>query len=993
MLTAGSDVKTGTEKGDVFKADSFFNADGKYYPTLNSNDELDGGAGKDTLNITDETAAYTMATATIKNIETITIKGAGSVTADVSGTNVTGLESIAVTKAFQAVDTTAVKITAAATTDVNVSGVTLATNANPTKLIDITGGKTVTVNQALTDEFSRIDIDKAVDVKVTATDLVNTNTAASAGAVNAVNVTGATGTVDVTTSGAKIVGGTGAITLNDVNVSGGTTVAVTQKATLDMGDIATKGTATDVVTQGAVTIVATAATTDVTVKQDAAQTGKVAAFTTGAVTETASVKFGALTSGETVILGGLTLKANAAMTATEVAAAFANLAANAALPTGATGDTQSAGAYAKATYTGSISGWTSGAATGDTVVFTSTANGPVANLVDGGTAVTDVAITTTDGKSNDATKAGGELAIAAGVVDITADTALTTVTVDSYGVGSKIQGLTNTALATINLKNGGAFTVSDTADTVTLTLEKVTGATTFTATAEPKTLNVKSIGDNTGVVANANTTAFNVSGTGTLTQTGSLAAVKNITVTETAGLNLTSATLTALESIDATATNGAVTASISGTQTTYAGSKGVDTVTVSNASTKIAKAIDLGAGDDKLILAGGTVLVPTAELKGGADTDTLSIDATSAALLDDDTAFAAKLNSFERLELTTVSTQDINVKNLGFANYVTVNGTTGAATLSNLANNATVVINKAVGANSVTAVIEGSTEGEADVLNVEITHDDTTAFGTLNADKIETVNLTVTDSNVTSTVPQDAVHTMTLAADKATTLTVDGNAGLTLAFATANVTDLLATIDATDMTAALSVDLTAHNGVAMTVNAGSGADVLKASVGVDAKADILNGGNGNDTLYAGSNGAKLTGGAGNDLFILTASSAATGTKNALTATEITDFKAGDLLQLEYYNAATAVNVTGFAKLTAVMNPTESTLNDYVKAAITQANVGEAVWFTKGNDSYVVIDSGTDSATAFVDTQDMIIQLTGVSLTNASFNAQFATVSL
>jgi len=64
------------------------------------------------------------------------------------------------------------------------------------------------------------------------------------------------------------------------------------------------------------------------------------------------------------------------------------------------------------------------------------------------------------------------------------------------------------------------------------------------------------------------------------------------------------------------------------------------------------------------------------------------------------------------------------------------------------------------------------------------------------------------------------------------------------------------------------------------------------------QADVLNGGAGNDTLYAGSNGAKLTGGDGNDLFIVTAASAVSGSKESNTYSEILDFKAGDLLQLQ-----------------------------------------------------------------------------------------------
>ena len=75
-----------------------------------------------------------MADATIKNIETITIKGVHDVTADVSGSNITGLETLNVSKG------TSATLTAAATTDVNVSGTT--------GTVEVDGGKNVTVTDA-----------------------------------------------------------------------------------------------------------------------------------------------------------------------------------------------------------------------------------------------------------------------------------------------------------------------------------------------------------------------------------------------------------------------------------------------------------------------------------------------------------------------------------------------------------------------------------------------------------------------------------------------------------------------------------------------------------------------------------------------------------------------------------------------------------------------------------------------------------------------------
>ena len=1013
-LTTGVDTVTGGTGNDTFNATYNGTTPLTDGSTLTVLDSINGGAGTDTLNVLSTVALAVPAGVSVSGVETANFKGAAAVTANT--TTWTDLTTANVTQAFQAADATAVTVTAAATTDVNVSGVTLATNTTATNLIDINGGKTVTVNQTVGDAFSKIDVDKAVNVNVTATGLVHTSAA-----INAVNVTGSTGTVDVTTSGAKIAGGAATATLlNNVTVNGGTVINVTQKATADMGDIAT--TAADItkdkVTQGGVSVTATAATTDVTVKQDAAQTGKVAAFTTGAVTETASVKFGAIKANTVVTLdpdaaglaANLVFTSSKDMTAAEVAAAFANLVNDAAKGTVVAGDTQSAGVYTNGTYTTNSSLWTSGAATGDTVVFTSTtANAVVANIgiaLTGAGAATSVApiVTTTEGKANDATKAGGELAIAAGVVTVAAGTALTTATINSYGATSAITGAA-AALATINLSNGAAFTVSDTASTVALNLEKVTGAVTFTA--EPTTLNVKSIGNNTGgVVAVANTTTLNVSGTGTLTSPGSLAAVKNITVTETAGLNLTSATLTALESVNTTGTSGTTTVAIIGTQATYTGGNGVDNVTVSNAATAITKAIDLGAGDDKLTLVGATVVVPTAELKGGVGTDTLSIDAASAVILSGATVFATKLNSFERLEITgATAAQAVNVADLGFANYVTVTGVAaaGTLTLNDLANNANVVLTATNTTGGLTTVIKDAATGTADIINVEVTNNSTIAAGTLTAANTETVKLKVTDSNVTSTTPQDAVHTMTLTADKATALTIDGNAGLTL---TLTGTNALATVTATDMTAALTLDLSAHNGVAMTVNGGSGADVLYATVGANAKADVLNGGAGNDTLYAGTNGAKLTGGAGNDLFVLSAATSSTtvygGTKEATTHSYISDFQTGDLLQLSYntsvFGSSTGVDasVTGFAKLAANQSA-NAVYSDYVNAAMAQANdgtAGDAIWFSFAGNTYIIVDSGVDSAGTFTNGEDLAIELTGIAnLDNASFNATYGTVAI
>ncbi|MDY0122926.1 hypothetical protein [Sulfurimonas sp.] len=1029
MLTTGIDnapTFTGGAGNDTYTA--VLDDDGtNNNSTWTALDTLDGGAGNDTLTINSISTAgndvVDLSIGSISNIETINIKAVEDIGATANAASavdfsaISGLNTVNVTKAKD------INVKLSSTQDINVSGVTQKTT--------IDGGEDVVVTQKLADATtSGIQINNAKNVTITATDSDTTATATLGINVGAAAATAATGTVDITSTG-KAYAAAASLDLEDIVVYGGTSVNITQIATSDDSAAATDSSAgtTD---QGSITVNTTDNTTDITITQDAAVTAVNAANTTGAVTETVSVKFGALkandkltietTSNNIIDATEFTVTALEDMTAEEVAQAFANLINDAAHGTTVpAGDTQGSVALTKAEYTGVISNWTTGSASGDTVVFTSNTANNTATDIDfylTNTSTNSVAPipTTTQGKANDATLAGGVMGITAGVVTIAAGTtaaALTTVTIDSYGAGSAITG-TASALETINLSNGGAFTVSDTADTVTLNVENVTGAVTFTA--QPVTLNVNSIGDNSGVVAAATTTTLNVSGTGTLTSSGSLAAVETITVTETAGLNLTSATLTALESVTTTGTTGTVTVTIVGTQATYTGGAGVDNVTVSNAGTAITKAIDLGAGDDKLTLGGGSVVVPTSELKGGDGTDTLSIDAASilTSALSGATTFAAKLNSFERLEITgATGTQAIDVANLGFDDYVTVAGITNSGTdvltLNNLANNAIVIVNAAI-ADGLTTVIkdaDDATLGTADVLNLEVTNEQTIAAATLTAADIETVNLTVTDvytdANDDDIDDNDATHTLTFKANTATTLNIDGTAGLTLTLDAA--TTKLVTIDASDMTDG-GLEVKANGSVAMTITGGAGADKITASTGATAKADVIDGGAGNDIIISGTNGASLTGGEGNDLFILGATAATTGTKETNTYASIKDFKAGDIIQFAFFNddsngdnsavhgvADQAIGAIGdFTKLAASLNQSTASFSDFANAAILEAGTGEAVWFSFNGNSYVVVDSDTNS-TSFTNGEDLVIEIVGVDLTNASFNSDYGTITL
>jgi hypothetical protein len=92
--------------------------------------------------------------------------------------------------------------------------------------------------------------------------------------------------------------------------------------------------------------------------------------------ETATVKFSALTAGQTQILAGLTYTSTGDTTAEQMATAFSNL---------AVGATTGAGT-ATGAYSGALTGYSTGDTVyGDTVVFTASTVGAKTDLADTGT--------------------------------------------------------------------------------------------------------------------------------------------------------------------------------------------------------------------------------------------------------------------------------------------------------------------------------------------------------------------------------------------------------------------------------------------------------------------------------------------------------------------------------------------------------------------------------------------------------------------------------
>lgn len=964
-LTTGTDTLTGGGGDDTFNANVAVVIDpatgnASNVDTLQNVDTLNGGAGKDTLNVTTKGGTVTLPTVT--SVEVVNVKSLGALTIDT--TTATDVTNLNVTGAVGTV-----AATAAATTDISVA---LVENGAGSALSNtVNGGNNVTVT--------------ATKQGATA----NPDTITVGGTV------AAAGDVVVNATGSAYTAATANSSLGAIAVTGGKTISVTQVAASDI-TTAAADTTNATITQGAVTVVGNANTTTVTVKQDAAVTAANATFKTGGVTETASVKFGVLKNGDVLQVAGLTLTAKADMTANEVAAAFADLVKNAAFAAPASiaaGDTQSGGSATKSTYTLVASGWTSAAASGDTVVFTSTTpNTNVGDLTPAltNTSTTSVApvVTTTQGKANDAGAAGGKMGVVAGAVSVTdASGTIKTITLDGYGASSTT---TTSVLETLTLSNSSAsITVADTAETLALNVEKLgtaTGDAVVTLTAAPVTLNVQSTGNNYVNLTAAATETLNISGTGVFDADATdLAALKAVTVTGSAGVKLNAGVANTVTSVNTTGTTGASTVTIEGARATYAGGAGVDTVTLAT-DTALTKSIDLGAGDDVLSFGALAVTGSSTTLSGGEGTDTLAMTVAAADGLDG--AKQTFYTGFERLSLTTAystgataddsaaNTLTLNLENLGFTTFVSTAGTGNGAdatqdilALDKLASNGTVVLT----ANGlITANVTDAATGTSDVVNLVLSSTGNLAAGAFTAANVETINISTVDTEVAA-LPTKNVDSLTLTADKATTVNVSGGQDLTL---TLTGSTKVATIDGSTMTGGLTVT-SLNTTSATTIKGGSGNDVLTAATGTTA--DVLLGGVGNDVLVANAGLSTLTGGEGADVFRVAVASL-----NVNSYATITDFAKGDLLQLAGVTSFTAAKVT--LGDTAVFQ-------DYANAAINTLATNGSGWFQFEGNTYVVADKGTDGTT-FTNSEDFIVKLAGlVDFSTASFNNTYGTTAL
>lgn len=555
-------------------------------------------------------------------------------------------------------------------------------------------------------------------------------------------------------------------------------------------------------------------------------------------------------------------------------------------------------------------------------------------------------------------------------------------------------GLTDVTL-TNNSQNVTVTAAAGTRD-LTVTLDKATGGVLTDAEATGVTL--KNINNSSSGVtltaAKAKTVTVDADKALTITDVN-IAAATTLTVTGAGKTTLSAAsTVTALTTVDASANTGGVTVTPSlGTAITYKGGSGADTVEF-GATTK---AQTLGAGNDRVILTAGTTALGTGgSIDAGDGTDTLAMDADDVNTASGATTFETKISNFEEIELNGAAAGAVtaNMLNLDEISKLKVSVDLGnALTVSNLASGGTVSYTAAANQTAGTTVgVLNANTSTTDVVNLSISSSAGRNINTVTIADVETINIATDDTATTIT---NISHTANVAAAAVKTITVSGDAGLSLTNTNTTVTSfdasgvtggsvswttgaLAANASITgSATRANTIDTSASSKV-MTVTGGSGVDTITTGSGNDtintgAGNDVISAGAGNDTIDAGAGDDSITtgtgldvitGGAGNDTFILSVNS------NGTTFATITDAAKGDILQFVDKGTETFTS----AKLTQAA---EASFQDYLDAAAAGdgSTNGAIKWFQYGGNTFVVED--VSAASTFQNGGDVVVKLTGL----------------
>lgn len=651
-------------------------------------------------------------------------------------------------------------------------------------------------------------------------------------------------------------------------------------------------------------------------------------------------------------------------------------------------------------------------------------------------AATNTAGTTVDiigggGASSISTGAGavkvGQTAVVNAFTSVSV-TGGTTVDISDNKTATKADG---TTLTSVSLNGNTGAAVLDTDGLTSLTLTKNSQNVTVNAAAGTRALAVNLDGATGGTVTDATATTVNVTAKGTASTGVTLAAgaatavgvtadkgltltaltagaAKTVTVAGAEAIVVTAHTLASDAVITSTNTGGVTFTAELGTDVTFSGGAGADSILL-GATTK---AITMGAGDDTVILKAGTSALATgASIDAGAGAADVLKFATyaDAVTASGATTFEASISGFERLELAganSAAAAAIDLANLDDINYVTLSATnTETTTISNFTSGGTLVVSADQTDNKdVTVAVKDAAVGTNDVFNIKLTKAAGAALVNVDvtAASIETINISSDDTAVTAS---GIAHALDLNATSLKTVTVTGDAGVN--FTGSDLGTALTSFDASGVTKGAVTLTTGALAAAASIKGGAGDDTLNASavtsstvaVTIDGGAgnDTLTGGAGNDTLTGGAGGDtltggtgvdKLTGGAGKDIFAFAAGHTGASLD---TADSVLDFaKAEDVIRLTSTDVLAAASPTGetaVAQTNVVVSAggkvsfaaADDTFAEKLAAIGNDTAIGAnaLVFFEDGGNTYIFGEGAADGAA-----NNFVIELKGVTGLNA-----------
>lgn len=636
---------------------------------------------------------------------------------------------------------------------------------------------------------------------------------------------------------------------------------------------------------------------------------------------------------------------------------------------------------------------------------TATVTGGKAVAVTGGTGATAI---TGKGLTSVTVKNGGAVTInnLENTVAATSakGTTLTSVTLDSVNADSAVkgEGLTDitikgatTAARTLTVTNAKAdHALTLNVDGTGYKVDGTTEAQTVVTDTVAKTITVNATGSKSSLDVSGSTTAtaVNVTGSAALKLDADVANVKSIDGSAATGnLNLDNINA-ATTTVKTGAGNDQFT--LNGAKVTVDTGAGNDTITLV-ATIAAGSTINLGAGNDIVLDGAAGVVDPsTATLTSVVDAGDGN-DTVAASLIN--AANAALFKNFESLDLsnTTDTALDIELMTGSTITGLTFAGGVGRAMVNNVAAGVGLTVTGSDTTPTVTPTtigVKGAAAGTADSFAI-------TFAGTAGAGATEAaptginVGTVVVDNVEALTVASSGtgfvVNTLTLTDSKLKTLTITGDKALTVDFADVNGTNsatggAVSLIDGSAATGKLNIkttNVTADSAAAgLTVKGGSAADTIKL-----AQKATVDAGAGNDTITTAETGGTLTGGAGNDKFDVALAVATDATEATAVLTTITDFAAGDSVQL------LAGNVLAGATLGAktALDATVTNIDLALAIASLTNTANEVSWFQYGTNTYVV----ANDATAGFAVGDLVVKLTGlVDLSNATLDANYLTLA-